>query len=347
MKVILSSLTLISLLAGLYLYGFFLAPGPVNIISPKIEAADPFEQVQLKLEVKPSDINIPDNKTLIKEAQAEGEFNEASSYIVVDADTGEMIAGKSTDTALPVASLTKIMTATVALDLADPKESFLISETAPKVEPTNMGLIPGQRWTIEELLHGMLMTSSNDCAQAVKEGIDLKYGDGTFIRAMNAKAKFLGLNNSSFDNPQGFDGEKNYSTAKDLAKLSLYIYKNYPLISEIVKKDYQFFPETSNHKQADLINWNGLLGTYPGVYGLKIGNTEKANKTTIVAANRQGHKILSVLLGAPGIKERDLWASELLDLGFAKKFDLDPVNINTKQLAQKYADWNEKLSSYK
>lgn len=304
-----------------------------------ISPVDPFDQVQLKLEEKSNNLTLKRPVSLIETAQAAGDFNDASSYIVVDMDGGEIILEKSSSQALYIASLTKVMTAIVASDLMDLNEQIVVSESAPKVVPTNMGLIPGHSWTLEELLHGLLMTSSNDTANAIKEGIDAKYGEGTFIRAMNAKSKFIGLKTSSFDNPQGFDGIENFSTAEDLALLTMYFYKNYPELKSIASKEFQFFPETLSHKQADLYNWNGLLGVYPGSYGLKIGNTSKAGKTTIVASEREGKKVLVVLLGAPGILERDLWAAQLLDLGFSNKFQLAMANVTKDQLKAKYATW--------
>lgn len=329
-------------LVGFLLLGSFIFPADTKgIVSPKSEIVDPFDKVQPKLEKKENDIKLSRDSSLIQEVQAAGPFNDLSAYIVVDCSNGEVITEKDAVDILPIASITKIMTAVVAADLAGMDESFTVSETAPKVVPTNMGLIPGQSWTLEELLHGLLLTSSNDTAEAIKEGIDGKYGTGTFIRSMNAKAHFLGLSNTSFDNPQGYDGPENYSTTEDLAVLSLYLYKNYPDLAEIVTKAYQFYPASDTHKKADLINWNGLLGVYPGIYGLKIGNTEKAGKTTIVASEREGEKVLVVLLGAPGVLERDLWASQLLDLGFFKKFGMEPVNVTEEQLKEKYASWRE------
>src|SRR5690606_3687251 len=93
------------------------------------------------------------------------------------------------------------------------------------------------------------------------------------------------------------------------------------------------------HKQFDLYNWNGLLGVYPGASGVKIGNTGDAQKTTIVTAERNGKKLLVVVLGAPGVLERDMWAAELLDLGFEKQYGMAPINVTEEQLRAKYKTW--------
>ncbi len=277
---------------------------------------------------------------LVKKANASESTINARSYIVVDLQTGEILDEKNSDQKLPIASLTKIMTAVTALDLADPNDIFTITNAASRVIPTKLGVIPNEHMRLSELLEGMLMTSANDAAKVIQEGVDTQLGQPIFIKAMNEKAKFLGLTDSSFANPQGFDDPNNYSTVKDLSILSEYALKNYPLISEIVKKDYVFLPANSIHKQFDLYNWNGLIGVYPETIGMKIGNTDDAGKTTIVVSNRSGKKILAILLGAPDIVSRDLGAAQLLDNGYATTLNLPRINITRRQLQEKYNTWH-------
>ncbi len=263
----------------------------------------------------------------------------AESFITVDLDTGEIIGERRMNQRLPIASLTKIMTSVVALDLANKDEEFLVSQKASHIEPTKIGVVPGERMNLEELINAALLTSANDAIQVIKEGIDNKYNEEIFIKAMNEKAKFLGLNNTSFDNPQGFDGPNNFSTSEDLAILSAYALDNYPLIEAVAKKDYEYLAKNQNHKQFDLQNWNGLIGVYPGTIGLKIGNTDDAGKTTVVVSQRGGKRILSVVLGTPDILERDLSASKLLDQGYLETLGLPPVNVTQEQLEKKYQSW--------
>lgn len=266
------------------------------------------------------------------------EVGQASAYIAVDFDSGKVLAEKNSPQRLPIASLTKIMTAVVALDLAKPQDLFTVSAKATRVIPTSIGVVRGQRMSLEELIHALLLTSANDAAQVIQEGIDRNYGEGTFVRAMNEKAVGLGLQDSHFDNPQGFDSRENFSSAEDLALLTRYAINRYQQIAAIVQKDYQFLPANENHKQFDLYNWNGLLGVYPGVRGVKIGNTGAAGVTTVVLSEREGKRVLVVLLGAPGILERDLWAAQLLDLGF-ESLGITPANISQSQLQTKYQSW--------
>lgn len=268
-----------------------------------------------------------------------GDVDQALAYILVDIDGKQIIAQKQADAVLPIASLTKVMTAMVALDLADPKELFLVSERAAVQVPTKIGVVAGQRMALMDLLHALLLTSANDAAEVIAEGINEKYGENVFVAAMNKKAELLGLTNSHFANPQGFDDPENYSSAEDLAQLTGHALSEYPLIVDIAKKEYHFIPKTADHKQFDLYNWNGLIGVYPDTYGLKIGSTQKAGKTTIVTSEREGKRLMAVVLGAPTILTRDLWAAELLDIGYRAMLDLPPVAVGPTRLKEKYASW--------
>ncbi len=271
--------------------------------------------------------------------QAASPFYNAFSYIVVDFDSGKVLEEKNASKRLSIASLTKIMTAVVTLDLVSPYAYFTISKTASQVEPTSIGVIPGEKMNVKELLHALLLTSANDAAAVIQENINRLYKQNIFLTAMNQKAKILKLQNTHFSNAQGFDSPSNYSTAEDLAVLSHYALTQYPLIAAIAQKEYQFLPADTYHKQFDLYNWNGLIGVYPNILGLKIGNTEHAQKTAAVISQRNNKKILVILLGAPGVLERDLWVSQLLDLGFQKAQNLLPIQVSELQLQSKYSTW--------
>lgn len=318
------------------------------LVSPvSVDKIDPFEEVKSKLFQKDADFRLRRPQTLLPAAQAANpdwvgagqEMERLSSYAVVDFDSGQVLLEKEMDRRVPPASLTKIMSAVVSLDLVSPDEQFPVTEAAQQLEPTTIGVVAGQKMNVGELLAASLITSANDAIQVIVDGIDQRYGQGTFVKAMNEKARFLGLANSYFANPQGFDSDSAYSSASDLVVLSHYALTKYPLIARIVKTDYQFLPASPSHKQFDLYNWNGLLGVYPGAFGIKIGNTGKAGYTTAVVAQRQGKKVLVVVLGAPGVLERDLSAARLLDQGFQKEWGLEPVNVNKRQLEEKYSTW--------
>lgn len=312
---------------------------PAKLLSPVPSKIEKFDSLRPKLEQKTNDFKVKKVSSLIPAVQAASEYDQASAYAVIDLDTGEVIAEKDIDTKTSIASITKVMTAVTALDLATPDELFEVSEEASRIIPTKIGVRPGQKLTLNELLHATLLTSANDAAGVIQEGIDKKYGEPVFIKAMNEKAKIIGMNNSHFTNPQGFDNPEHYSTVYDLALLEHYALNEYPLIRDIVKKDYYFIAANEYHTQFDLYNWNGLIGVYPNAYGVKIGNTGRAGKTTMVAAEREGKNIGVVLLGAPTTIDRDMWAAELLDVGFEKALTLKPVAITKEQLQEKYSTW--------
>ncbi len=310
-----------------------------KVVTPVQSQAPAKDSITPKLEKKPNTIKLNHQASLDMTQSPSYEFNSASSYIVVDGDTDRVIAEKNAQSSYRIASITKVMSAIVTLDLLDPTTQVSIDERASSVEPTTIGVVAGQHMSVSELLHAMLITSANDAAESLRDEVDKQYGNGTFIQAMNKKAGLLGLTQSHFSNPQGYDNRNNYSSSADVATLSLYALRNYPLIGEIVRQEYQFIPATSQHKQFDLYNWNGLLGVYPHVIGMKIGNTNQAGTTTVVASKRNNKTILVVVLGAPGVLERDLWAAHLLDIGFAKTQSLPAVAVNPDQLQEKYHSW--------
>lgn len=318
---------------------------PIKLVMPipqnaPVEETGAMKTVRPLLEEKKNTFQLKNaTSQVVAPAHAGSIMDSAAGYAVVDLDTGEVIAAKDGNTQLPIASITKVMTSVVALDLADAHEEFTISEHAASIIPTKIGVIPGQKMRLDELLNGLMLVSGNDTAEVIREGIDTKYEEAIFIKAMNEKAKLLGLKNTSFANPQGFDDPNNYSSPEDLAILTHYALTHYPEIAEIAKKDYQFVAANQSHKQFDMYNWNGLLGVYPDAQGLKIGSTGEAGKTTIVTSTRGGKKMAAIVLGAPRIIERDLWAAQLLDLGYERTLGLKPVNVTEEQLQAKYQTW--------
>lgn len=313
----------------------------ISIEKPIPDDKNVIDEIKPILEKKKPEFEIKKETSFVRQTYADSGLlaEQANAYLVIDMDSGKVLAEKNSETEFAIASITKVMTSVVALDLANPEELFPIDQTAAAVEPSIIGVTQGEKLTVDELLRGALLSSGNDAAEALRDGIDLKYNQKIFIDAMNEKAKIIGMNNTRFTNPQGYDYGRSYSTAIDVARLTQYALTQYPLIDEIVKLDYYYLPENQNHKEFKLYNWNGLIGVYPDTMGVKIGNTGRAGKTTVVVSNRNGKKIMAVLLGAPDIKERDLWTAELLDLGYQKALGLTPVNITEDQLLAKYASW--------
>ena len=310
------------------------------IYSPVPSTSSVLDNVYARLYKVHNAYKLNNQSFFIKPANASTEDTKAKAYIAVDNDNGNILDSYNEKQQLPIASLTKIMTAVVALDLASPDERFTVTQNAADQIPTKIGIQTGEQMTLRELLHASLMTSANDATEEIKEGIDTLYGTPVFIDATNKKAELIGLTSTHFSNPQGFDSDHNYSTVSDLAVLAHYALTEYPMIEEIVRKDHLVLPADQYHHQFDLYNWNGLLDVYPGVYGIKIGNTGQAGTTTIVGSRREGKNVLVVVLGTPNVLERDKAAATLLDNTFENEWKLEPVRIEEDSLREKYASWH-------
>src|SRR5438105_4059360 len=127
-------------------------------ISPIPEKVNIFDSIIPKLELKENQYQLKKESSLIPQVLAAGSFDQAASYVVVNYDTGDILAQKDSEKRLSVASLTKIMTSVIALDLADPEDRFMASEKAANIEPTKIGVVSGQSLTLKELLNAALMT---------------------------------------------------------------------------------------------------------------------------------------------------------------------------------------------
>lgn len=330
-------LTFICMFIMVALHNAGLRIGP--IMSPLPQKEDMLFNILPQLQKYTDTFTVKKQNNIFPQADAASVIDEAEAYGVIDYQTGEVILEKNIDKKVSIASLTKIMTAVIVLDLTASEEEFTVSKNATSQIPTKIGVVPGEKFTVEELLNAALLTSANDAVEVIKDGVDAKYEKGIFMKAMNEKARIIGLKNTHFENPQGFDGKEHFSTIEDLTLLSHYALTNYPIIKEIVRKDYEYLEENTNHNQYKLYNWNGLIDVYPGASGIKIGNTDDAGKTSVVTAIRDGKEMIAIVLGAPGIKERDLWVAELLDTGFENSYGLERIGITEDQLQEKYNTW--------
>lgn len=310
------------------------------LFTPLPKKVDPLERVRVKLQGLYNNFQLQIVAAFPQDfGNSNNLLEQASAYGAMDFDNGQVLFSKNLNLKLPIASLTKIMTAVVALDLASPDVRFPVSERAAAQLPTKVMLKPGENYPLEELLKFALITSANDSVEVIKEGINAKYDSDIFVQSMNIKAQVIGLHDTHFANAEGYDNEGNFSSVGDLMLLAHYAIEHYPLIAQIVREDHEDLTNNGSDLRFYLNNWNGLLGVYPGVLGIKIGNTEKGGYTSVVLSERENKKVLAVVLGAPGVLERDLSAAELLDLGFNKLQGLSPIGLTEDQLKQKYASW--------
>ena len=230
--------------------------------------------------------------------------------IVVDLTAGQILYQQAQTTRYPDASLTKMVTAMVAVDLAPLDTVISVPDAATQVEPNHMGISTGERLTLRELLEGMLLDSGNDAAEAIAMGI---VDRSTFIGFMNQKAAQLHLRQTSFTNPTGLDDTDHYSSAYDLAVVGATLLADYPDLRTIVGSKEVSIYATPQHKAFDPINIDRLLWTYPGAIGIKPGYTGAAGYCLAAAATRNGRTILVVVLGST---QHFTDAATLLDFGF-------------------------------
>lgn len=197
---------------------------------------------------------------------------------------------------VPIASLTKIMTAILAIENDNLTSTYEISKDAASVGENAMGLEAGEKISLKELLYGMMLPSGNDAAEAIAEGS--KFGRDGFVYQMNKKAEDLGLNNTRFTNPSGLEGDgEQYSTVIDLLILSRYAMKN-PQFAKIVGTYEHEIPETKDHKNYILKNDTNLLTSYPGVRGIKTGFTWEAGMCLVTYYEKDGVTIIAVILNS-------------------------------------------------
>ena len=231
--------------------------------------------------------------------------------LLMDADTGAVLAEKDCDTPSLIASTTKIMTALVICEAGDLDRTVVIPPEAVGIEGSSMYLKAGEvlsvhELTVQELLYGLMLRSGNDAAVAL--ALADSGSISAFAARMNEKAAVLGLKNTHYANPHGLDSEENYSTALDLARLTRFALQN---------PDFAQLVSTKSVTIGDrvLTNHNKLLWQYSGAIGVKTGYTRTAGRILVGAAERDGRRLIAVTIADPND-----WADHaaLFDYGFSQ-----------------------------
>ena len=239
---------------------------------------------------------------------------EAHEVALINLDTGRFLWQSNAHARWAPASLTKIFTAMVAVDLMGMNATVTVPASIRQLpaDSTFMGLTPGERLTVRELMFGIFLSSGNDAAETLASAVTSR---SMFIAAMNAKAARLGLHDTHFVNPTGLSEAGLYSSAYDLALAATYLESHYGSLVSVGATAALTIPATATHKAYALVNINKLLRSYPGTYGLKTGWTEVALGCLITASSRGGHRLLAVLLGAPNGTAYEAMP-KILDYGF-------------------------------
>ncbi|MFH1546051.1 MAG: D-alanyl-D-alanine carboxypeptidase family protein [Patescibacteria group bacterium] len=218
----------------------------------------------------------------------------AEAALVMDLESGRILFAKNAEQKRAVASLTKLMTAIVARENYDLDEIVTVSTEAAKQPAAKIWLTVGEQISVGSLLKAILIESANDAAIALAE----KMGLEKFMEKMNLKAEALGLRNSNFENPVGYDAAENFSTARDLATLAGYFLRD-EVLREIAKTPRAGIAAT-NGIVHELYSTNNLFGTYLDIRGLKTGRTDEAGEClAAIARMENGKEILAIVLNSP------------------------------------------------
>ncbi|HZG14735.1 MAG TPA: D-alanyl-D-alanine carboxypeptidase family protein [Candidatus Bathyarchaeia archaeon] len=235
----------------------------------------------------------------------------AEAAALIDVASGRILYQKNGDKKMRIASLTKTMTAIVAIEEGNLKDVIQIPDEAVGVEGSSIYLRKGERLTLEELLYGLMLRSGNDAATAI--AIHIGGSVQGFAYKMNEKAAMIGMTHTNFMNPHGLDDSNmHYSTANDMVKLSAYALKN-PTFRQIVSTKVKSISWEGESWDRRLQNKNKLLHLYEGADGVKTGYTKLAKRCLASSATRDGRQLAAITLNAP-----DDWndSMKMMDWGF-------------------------------
>ena len=277
------------------------------------------------------------SNSIVQDKIVEPETN-SRSCVVIDRNTNTILYGKNENTQRKMASTTKIMTATIIIENCNLDETIEVSKKAAGTGGSRLGLKTGDKITIRDLLYGLMLCSGNDAAVALAEyaGKDIN----GFSELMNLKALDLGLTNTHFETPHGLDADAHFTTDYELAILTNYALQN-KIFSKIVGTTN--YTVTINGYPKNLSNTNELLGTFDGVYGVKTGFTNGANRCLVTACKRNDMDIICVVLGADTKKFRTQDSIKLINYIFN---NFKPVNIQ-ELVNIEFEKWkNENIKSF-
>jgi len=229
----------------------------------------------------------------------------ATAAVLMDVDSGRVLYESNPDKRMLIASTTKIMTALVAIENAKLSDVVTVKKDAALTEGSSMYLQAGEKLTLETLLYGLLLCSGNDAAVAIAQAV--AGSTDKFVQMMNAKAKELGMKDTSFANPNGLDDDAHYSTAFDMAKLACAAVNNETLIRIASTRSITIGGRT-------MTNHNKLLSYMDDCIGLKTGYTKAAGRTLVSCAVKNGQRLVAVTL-----QDGNDWADHqaLYEYGFS------------------------------
>lgn len=258
----------------------------------------------------------------------------ASSAILIEASTGEILFEKNSDERLHPASMTKMMSMLLIMEAIDDgiikwNEKVTVSENASKMGGSQILLETGEKMTVKDLFKGVAIASGNDAVVALAEKIG--GSEEVFVNMMNKKTKELKLENTSFKNPHGLDSDKHFSSARDMSIIAKELVKHEKVLE--FTSIYEDYLRKNTDRKTWLVNTNKLVRFYDGLDGLKTGYTEKAGYCLTATAKKNNMRIIAVVMGEPDSKVRNEEVSEMLDYAFAQ-YEL--TNVLKEKVLGKY-----------
>ena len=244
----------------------------------------------------------------------------ASSAILIEPSSGEIIYSRNPYQRREIASTTKMMTALLLLERRSLKHRVRVANYNPGAGESTAGLIPGERLTSADMLRALLLASANEAAVSI--AIDVGGSQKGFVRMMNARAKRAGLRGTHFSNPDGLDGRRNYSTARDLATLGTLLREN-SFARRLV--DRSKAEMRSGLRKRTVYNRNTLIGSVPWMNGIKTGHTSGAGYLLVGGASRNGAELISVVMGEPSEAARNADTLKLMRYGFGRYRSVNAV----------------------
>ena len=240
---------------------------------------------------------------------------DSAAYLLMDADTGKIFMEKGRDDRLAMASITKLMVLLLAMEKIERGEMttqdiVVGSQAAKDTEGSTMFIDVGEQLTVDNILKGICISSANDGAVAMAE--HMEGSQEACVKKMNERAKELGMNNTNYVNVMGFDADGHYSTVYDIALLCQEIIKNHPLILEYSKIKEEWIRDN----KTQLLNTNKLLSRYEYTTGLKTGTETSAKYCVAATAEKEGMRLISVVLGAPDDEKRFSGAKSMFEYGY-------------------------------
>jgi serine-type D-Ala-D-Ala carboxypeptidase (penicillin-binding protein 5/6) len=259
---------------------------------------------------------------------------DAKAWILIDPRDDAILASKAPNKRLPIASTTKLMTAYLALKHLKPSQMI----AAPSYHPSasaevELGLRPGERMRVRDLLYGLLLPSASDAAETLAVGVAGSVP--AFVNRMNQAARQLGLTDTSYANPIGLDDPDNFSSAHDLVTLASILLRN-PLFARIVNTPAATL-RSGDHPRT-VTTRDTLLNSVPWINGVKTGHTLGAGYVLVGSGTQNSTTLISAVLGTPDEATRDAATLQLLQYGFSRYHPVQPVKLG-EQLADPKLDY--------